>query len=194
MDHIYHIAAGGAAALIATFMVLLARERYLHWSSRQVIRDISRLYMSMQRVINNTHADRFLIIGLHNGGKMMKIQSKRYITIFEEFHSPNVPSIKGDYSRYQVGAEYVSMINDLIERGHITGKFGDMKPSFLRDAYEKDGIQAHHLFYIGWMNGTHFFGSISTVSDSSLESPQQYQEIRVCTEKVKQILRGRPLF
>lgn len=194
MEHLYYIAVGGTAALTITFMVLLARGRYLYWASRQVIRDVSRLYSAMQRVINNTHADRFIIVGLHNGGKVMRIHSKRYITIFEEFHSPNIVSIKGDYSRFQVGSQYVALINDLIERGVITGATQELEPGFLRDAYEKDGIRAFHLFYIGWMNGTHFFGSISTVSEASMESPQQYQEIRVCAEKVKQIMKGRRLF
>lgn len=194
MEQLIYIAAGGAAALSVTFMILLLRERYLFWASRKVIRDVSRMYAAMQRVINNTHADRFLIIGLHNGGKVMKITSERKITIFEEFHSPNLPSVKNDYRNYRVGAQYVLLINNLIEKGVITGDTSDMEPGFLQDVYHKDNIKSHHLFYIAWISGTHFFGSITTVSESSLNSPQQYQEIRVCAEKIKQIMNARRLF
>ena len=196
MEHemlLYYAVHAGAALMITT-KVIIIRERFLFYRSKRVIRDISRMYSAMQRVINNTHADRFLILGLHNGGKVMRIHSKKYITIFEEFHSPNVPSIKGDYSKYQVGAQYILMVNNLIEKHSVSGRVEEMEYSFLRDAYEKDGIKAYYLFYVGWLNGTHFFGSVSTTSDAGLMSPQQFQEIRVCTEKVKQIMRGRPLF
>lgn len=194
MEQFIYIVAGGAAALTVTFMVILLRERYLFWASRQVIRDVSRMYMAMMRVVNNTAADRFLIIALHNGGKVLKADKPKKITIVEEFHSPNLPSIKQDYTNYEVGPQYILMINTLLETKVVSGKTEDMEYGFLRSAYEKDGVKAHFLFYINFRGGTHYFGSVSTATASDLSTPQQYQEIMIAVSKIREIMNGRKMF
>ena len=193
MEPILYFAAGGAASLTVTFMIYVIKGRYYYWASQEVILDVSRLYAAMQRVINNTGADRFLIIELHNGGWPWD-NGKRYMTIREEFHSPNVPSIRQDYIKFEVGPQYRIMVNNLEARGVMSGKTEDLEYGFLRDAYEKDGIKSYHLFYIRGKGRRHFFGSISTVSENSLLTPQQYQEIRVCVQKVVQIMNNRKIY
>lgn len=163
-------------------------------TAKQVVRDISKVYEAMQRVIHNTHADRFLILGLHNGGSKLQMYSRRYITVFEEVHSVEVPAIRGDYKKVPTDGPYVHMMRQLIDEKVISGRVADLQPGLLRDAYMKDNIKYYYIFYITWRNNVHFFGSISTANEVNLESPAQWAEIKICKNKIIQLMTKRRFF
>lgn len=179
--------------VILGFLIALVYSMHIN-AAKNVVKDISLLYRVMQRVINNTDADRFLILGLHNGGRKLDVHSKRYITIFEEVNNPNVPSIKGDYKKVMVDGPYIHLINQLISQGVVFGWTKDLPGGLLKEAYQKDGINYYHIFYIGYRQNTYFFGSASTTSQVSMEDSSQWMEIKLATNKIKQLINKRRFF
>lgn len=186
-SNIAAILAGAAVTFIATAMI---HQRMREYVSRRAIRDISTIYEVMIRAVNRTGADRFLILGLHNGGKDIQIGKPRYITVFEEVPSQNVKAIKGDYDRYKVDGTYMRLFNKLLYDRSIHGSVSSMDPGMLREAYEAAGLKHYFLFYIGWKDRVHFFGSITSIS-SPMVDPQSYTELGIAVDKIRSIINRR---
>lgn len=174
---------GGLIVILMLSLHAKMRQR----ASRQALRDISNIYEAMLRVLDNTGADRFLILGLHDGGNEIKVHSKRYITIFEEVSTQDTANIKGDYDRYRADLPYIAMFRKLLEDGFVTGNTSEMNLGMLRDAYQAEGIKHYHLFYIGWKNKIHFFGSVSS-KNSPMIDPQSLSEIKIAREKIIRLM------
>jgi len=181
----YIIAVTAIVVVIAAGAALLKKWNLL--IAKKVIADMAKIYNAMSRVIHQTEADRFLIIGLHNGGKKINVHSKLYITIFFEENSAAVPSVKLDYNTVRVDGSYIKTVKKVLDENSISGWVKDMQPSMLKDIYDKDGIKRYHLFYIGVRQNTHYFGSVTSTSETSLESPGQFVEINVAKNKIRKI-------
>lgn len=178
----------GAALTIAIMLNIHRKVREL--VSRNAMRDLSDIYSAMIRVVNNTAADRFLILGIHNGGRDVTPHSRRYVTIFEEANSPEVKAIRADYDRYQVDGTYIHIFRKLMDEKHISGPVSGLMPGMLRDAYEAEGLKFYHLFYICYRARVHFFCSISSTT-GPMEGPREWSEISVTVQKIRKLMTKR---
>lgn len=184
---VYSYAAEVAGAALTIIAMLAIHRKMREAVSRGAMRDVSDIYEAMIRVINKAGADRFLILGLHNGGQAVQPHSRRYITIFEEASSAEVKTIRGDYEKYPVDGSYIQIFRRLMDEKHISGPASSLAPGMLRDAYEADSIRFYHLFYIGWRGRVHFFCSISS-KDSPMEGPAEWSEINIAVQKIRRLM------
>lgn len=184
---VYSYAAEVAGAALTIIAMLAIHRKMREAVSRGAMRDVSDIYEAMIRVINKAGADRFLILGLHNGGQAIQPHSRRYITIFEEASSAEVKTIRGDYEKFPVDGSYIQIFRRLMDEKHISGPASSMAPGMLRDAYEADSIRFYHLFYIGWRGRVHFFCSISS-KDSPMEGPAEWSEINIAVQKIRRLM------
>lgn len=184
---VYSYAAEVAGAALTIIAMLAIHRKMREAVSRGAMRDVSDIYEAMIRVINKAGADRFLILGLHNGGQAIQPHSRRYITIFEEASSAEVKTIRGDYEKYPVDGSYIQIFRRLMDEKHISGPASSLAPGMLRDAYEADSIRFYHLFYIGWRGRVHFFCSISS-KDSPMEGPAEWSEINIAVQKIRRLM------
>lgn len=187
---VYSYAAEVAGAALTIIAMLAIHRKMREAVSRGAMRDVSDIYEAMIRVINKAGADRFLILGLHNGGQAIQPHSRRYITIFEEASSAEVKTIRGDYEKYPVDGSYIQLFRKLMDEKSISGPASSLAPGMLRDAYEADGIRFYQLYYIGWRGRVHFFCSISS-RDSPMEAPQAYSEIKIAVERIRRLMMRR---
>ena len=189
---VYSYAAEVAGAAL-TIIAMLAIHRIMREAvSRGAMRDVSDIYEAMIRVINKAGADRFLILGLHNGGQAIQPHSRRYITIFEEASSAEVKTIRGDYEKYPVDGSYIQLFRKLMDEKSISGPVSSLAPGMLRDAYEADGLKFYHLFYICYRARVHFFCSISSTA-SPMEGPMEWSEISIAVQKIRSLMMKRRL-
>lgn len=188
----FAILAGGVIASIAGYIGLsAARERIEENISIRNVREIAQLYSTMQTVINDTPADRFLILMLSNGGRLINITDKKYVTILDEVHNTNAAAIINDYDRFRVDAAYLRMFSMLMQEGQLSTATREIEPSVLRDAYEAAGITHTQLFYIGYKKRRHYFGSISTTSGQPLIDPPTYNRIQIAINNIRRMFRKR---
>lgn len=183
------LVAGAAATIIAMASI---HRKIREIVSRNAMRDLSDIYSAMIRVVNKTAADRFLILGIHNGGRDVTPHSRRYITIFEEANNGEVKAIRGDYDKFQVDGSYIQIFRRLMEEKHISGPVSSLAPGMLRDAYEADGLKFYHLFYICYRARVHFFCSISSTA-SPMEGPMEWSEISIAVQKIRSLMMKRRL-
>jgi len=189
---VYSYAAEVAGAALTIIAMLAIHRKMREAVSRGAMRDVSDIYEAMIRVINKAGADRFLILGLHNGGQAIQPHSRRYITIFEEASSAEVKTIRGDYEKYPVDGSYIQLFRRLMEEKHISGPVSSLAPGMLRDAYEADGLKFYHLFYICYRARVHFFCSISSTA-SPMEGPMEWSEISIAVQKIRSLMMKRRL-
>lgn len=187
MEIAFTAAEVAGAAIALAIMIMSIHRKIREIVSRGAMRDVSDIYEAMIRVVNRTGADRFLILGLHNGGQAIQPHSRRYITIFEEASSRAVKAIRDDYEKFPVDGSYIQIFRRLMDEKHISGPASSLAPGMLRDAYEADSIRFYHLFYIGWRGRVHFFCSISS-KDSPMEGPAEWSEINIAVQKIRRLM------
>lgn len=176
------------AAILSTYMRKRA-ERY----ARDTVRNLSYLHSVLQRVLLKTTANRGIIWILHNGGERISLHTKRYVTVLEEVNDNTISEVKSDYDRFLIDPEFIHAISRLIDGGSTLLDINDLPPSILKHLLSKDGIKQSYLYYIGWYNNCHYFGSFSTKKEGGFYEESQYVELLIAAQKVQKLYGGRSL-
>lgn len=183
--------AGAGVVVTAALTYWAAREHIEEKISINAIRDMAQIYSYMLRVVNNTQADRMLILMLSNGGRILRPHDAKYVTVIDEVGNGKVRPVINDFNRFRVDGEYIRIVNRLIEEREISMAVRQLNPGFLRDAYEADGITHFMLFYIGYKSKRHYFGSISTTSGRAFMEVEETQEISIAINQIRRMFSRR---
>ncbi len=162
-------------------LTLLNNRRY-----RKGLRDISDVTDYMQDVINNTHANRFLILALSNGGGYPTAKKNMYVTVLHECNDSKVRSIKTMVQNVIADPSYVRLVARLASEVVIEMETLAMEDGFLKRVYENDKITHSYLFYIKRTKGTTFYGSISTIEGRPFIDNQSFESIHLNKGKIIQ--------
>ena len=193
MQHLAILFSGVAAAGGGILLFLAAREHVNEQATIRVIREVAQLYSCMQRAVNNTPANRALILMLSNGGRLLSLHDRKYITVLDEVRDGSVQAVMQDYEKFPADAGYLRMINRLIDEKEVTGATRELAPGMLRDAYEQLGVTHFVLYYIGFRAGRHYYGSVTTTEGVPLINPATYNELRILFNNVRGIFRRRKI-
>lgn len=154
---------------------------------------MAQLYGHMQRAVNNTPANRALILMLSNGGRLISLHNRKYITILDEVRDSSVQAVMPDYEKFPADGAYLRMFRQLLEDKEIVGATRELMPGMLRDAYEQQGVTHYALYYIGFRKGRHYYGSVTTTEGHPLINPAVYNELRILFNNVRGIFRRRKI-
>ena len=177
----------GVVVLVTTAGNLIAkylerRDRY-----KSAIRKISEIYDGFNRVIDDSKADRVLILKSHNGGGKPTPGTDLYVSIIHEMSTKGVEQIKQQYQRILIDDTYIRIIQQIILERTIEIRIQDLpENSFIRLTYEKDNLKWIYFFEIKGNANSYFFGSFSTKDEKGF-TPGDKLAFKLAIDKFKRI-------
>ncbi len=135
------------------------------WLARREEREIkaiwkghSELYEQMNQILFGTTANRVLILIANNNGGIPSAGHPVFISCLHEVHDLKAPSVKDDWDRRQIDAQYARLLSEIIERTEVDLVTADMKSGTLKTVYEGHNIERawvrlvvrskRHLIYV----------------------------------------------
>lgn len=178
---------GGAVVLITTVSNAIVKQVEKRQRYKKAIGKISEIYDVFNRVIDDSNADRVLILKGSNGGGRPTIGSNLYVSVLHEMSVKGIEQIKGQYQNILVDDAYIRLMQKLIETREIEIQTKELpENSFVRLTYEKENLKHSYLYEIKANANTYFFGSFSTKETGGF-SPSDKLAFRLAIDKIKKI-------
>jgi len=149
--------------------------------------DLIEIQQIMERVLNKTDVQRFLILKTENGGGKPRLGSHLYASVMYEAIDEPLESVRDDYQRLLVDDIYVKMLSDIgpgIPNKLIRNK---MKDGILKRIYLKENIAYSEVHYIDETDSAFFYLSLATSEDSRFDNPIDRVEIEIAISKLVNI-------
>lgn len=177
----------GVVVLVTTAGNLIAkylerRDRY-----KSAIRKISEIYDAFNRVIDDSKADRVLILKSANGGGKPTPGTDLYVSIIHEMSTKGVEQIKQQYQRILIDDTYIRIIQQIILERTLEVRIQDLpENSFIRLTYEKDNLQWLYFFEIKGNANSYYFGNFSTKDEKGF-TPGDKLAFKLAIDRFKKI-------
>ncbi len=190
MDNLYQILTFlfGATG-IGTFVIkwwLGQREKRKDIST--LLAGLSNIYSKMQQLLNETDANRFLILKAENGGGRPKIGSTINVSVLYEVLS-GLPSIKDDYQKLPVDNEYISMLADASSHGHTSLVVSEMPPCILKDIYVAENVKYSEIHYLCETPKAFYYCSIASTITTNFSGAKSRNSIHLSVNNIKNIMK-----
>ena len=145
----------------------------------------------IDRVINISSADRFLILKTENGGGKPRLGSHLYSSVMYESIKPPLNSVKNDYQRLLVDDIYVKMLSDIGPGAPNRLNIHQMKEGILKNIYRVENIEYSEVHYIGETDSAFLYLSIATSKkDNDFHEPLDRVEIEIAISKIRGIFKN----
>lgn len=139
---------------------------YLFFRNRKrhsdTLKGIANVYETMNDVVSDTNACRFLILFTANGGGRPNVGARLHGSVLYEIHSESVKGVKEDWQRVHIDQEYADLLLKLDREGRLIIRTKEMSYSLLRLIYRRDGITCAYIFKIKAGKSKYYYGSIQT--------------------------------
>lgn len=120
------------------------------------------VYEIMNKILQETHAKRILVLKTTNGGGRPKSGSHIYASVLYEDFNPPFHSVVDMYQRIRVDKDYVKMLQHISHEGRRNLLISDMPPSLLRSIYMREGVALSQVYYLSENNTSFFYCSVAT--------------------------------
>jgi len=141
----------------------------------------------MERVLDKTGAQRFLILKTENGGGKPRLGSHLYASVMYEAISNPMVSVKNDYQRLLVDNIYVKMLSDIGPSTPNKLIRDNMKEGILKRIYTKEKVAYSEIHYLSETDNAFFYLSIATSKDDRFNGPIDRVEIEIAISKLVNI-------
>jgi len=116
--------------------------------SRTAFEDISKIYDSMQNILDKTQMKRILIFASHNSGQEIKAGVKLYTSVFYEKLNSPFKSVKQEYQDVPLDADYVNMLVEIMTKGEIIVHTNKIQNGLLKAIYDQEGVKLSIVLYL----------------------------------------------
>jgi len=189
---------GGVAAAVVTALIKAATDLYKWNNSRKKVfsdqfKRRAEVYRLMNKILQETHAKRVMILKTQNGGGKPRTGAHIYASVlYEDFTLP-FHSVLNDYQRIRVDKEYISILQNIAqdERGRESIIVKDMPLSLLRSIYEKEGVAMSQIFYLAEGKNAFYYMSVATNDEgmNEMASDAEQLSIRITVDQLRQIFK-----
>lgn len=153
-------------------------DRRLNSDIRAGYRAIERTFGIMDLLLNETPANRVLLLKSENGGGIPGPGNVAYSTVVRERRDDRISSVQARWQRVPVDKDYARMICDIIDTGRVERHTSEMvEGSELRDVYEADGVKFSTVSHLcttkdpGGEGGAVYYVSINFVREGDKLDP-----------------------
>jgi hypothetical protein len=137
------LSGGGLTKIIMTLI-----EKINTIKSKTAFEDISKIYDSMQNILDKTIMKRILVFASHNSGQEIKAGVKLYTSVFYEKLNSPFKSVKHEYQDVPLDADYINMLIEIMTKGRIIIRTQDMPHGLLKAIYEQEGVKLSKVLYL----------------------------------------------
>lgn len=188
ISEIFLFFTGGAFIKIIDYLKTRKKKKLqenLVWN----MENISELHVIMKELTDSTTVEKFLIFKGSNGGGMPKPGNHFYVSVMHEEHKEkNSYDFRTSYKDLLCDAGYISMLLEVINQKKLTVKVDELpNNSILRNIYESEKIQSLDLYFIGIINNSLFFCSVSSLSPNGFETAKDKALIELSVNKIRNI-------
>ena len=149
------------------------------------MRAISQVYQAMESLLQQTPADRVLLLEVTNSGSMPTAGEKVYsraveVKLDKESNFLERLKILANYEKILVDSQYVNMVVQAKETGEpYRFNVADHKPCLLRDIYETEGIKYSEIYHIysDTKRWKQFILSVSTYKENQTYNSEKTRAI-----------------
>lgn len=170
--------------IFKVFGLLLKRRK----SGDQILKVID-IYDAMNNVLRETDVQRFLVLKAHNGGGTIKPGSELYVSVVYECYQTPFRSVKNEYQRLLVDAEYIKMLSEIYINRKMAIDTLTMPNGLLKDLYEKEQVSHAEVYFLHQSKKEFYFLSVATAKDANrLKTHEQQAAIMVAVNKIRNTL------
>lgn len=178
---------GGVVVLITTAGNLIAKHIERRTRYKDAVLKVSDLYDVFNRIIDDSSANRILIMKGSNGGSRPTIGSNLYVSVLHEASTKGIDQIKPLYQNIHIDDSYIKLLQKIIEKREIAIPVSDFPPgSFLRLTYDKEGLKHAYFFEVKGTGNNYYFGSFSTTNPEGFTDNDRLT-FRLSIDRIKKI-------
>ena len=150
----------------------------------------------MNSVVDNTPADRVLILVGHDSGNVPNPMHPYYSKVLwqktKDESNDKHESLIRRFDDVKVDGTYVSMIIQMIIEGCVKIKVSEMPDSFLKRAYIAEGIKYSEVYFLKQeKTDSIYYCSIATVEeDEYFNNPQHRTTIEIAINHIANIFKN----
>jgi len=160
------------------------------------LKDISAMNSYMSDVIDNTPADRFLILMGHDSGNIPNPKHPYYAKAMWQkikvaLHSPvhDSDSLIRRFDSIRVDFEYINMVIELMTKGSVKLVVDEMPNCFLKTIYKGEGIKYSEVYFLAQEKSSKiYYCSIATAKeDERFDGAEDRGKIELAVNHIRQI-------
>jgi len=190
MNWIDFLNTGGIVVLVTTVSNAIVKGFERRSKYKQAVSKIGEIYDIFNRVIDDSSANRVLILKGSNGGSRPTIGNNLYVSVLHEVSTKGIDQIKSQYQGIHVDDSYIRLLQKIIENREIEINIDEFSDdSFLKLTYQKDDLKHSYFFEIKGSGNDYFFGSFSTVEPAGFNSSDRLA-FRLAIDKLRKIFKN----
>ncbi len=155
------------------------------------LKDISAMNSYMSDVIENTPADRFLILMGHDSGNIPNPKHPYFAkAMWQKTKAKNdSDSLVRRFDSIRVDFEYINMIIELMTKGCVKLVVDEMHDGFLKTVYKGEGITYSEIYFLAQEKSSKiYYCSIATTKDGErFNSVDDRSKIELAINHIRQI-------
>lgn len=157
------------------------------------LKAINNMHQYMLDVIDNTPADRFLILRGHDSGNVPNPMHPYYAqALWQKIKIDNKEShehLLRQYDDVKVDGAYVAMVVELITKGFVKLVVEEMPDSFLKRVYLAEGIKYSELYFLKQEKSSNiYYCYIATEQENERFEASKYRyEIEIAVNHIRNI-------
>lgn len=177
----------GIVVLVTTVGNLIAKHLDRNDRYKRSIKKISEIYDSFNRVIDESNAERVLILKSSNGGGKPSPGSDLYVSVIHEMSIKGVEQIKHQHQKILIDETYLKIIQRIISERSIEIRVEELpENSFLRLLNDQEGFKQLYFFEIKSNADNYFFGIFSTKVETGFSKPDKLA-FKLAIDSIKKV-------
>lgn len=155
------------------------------------LKDISEMNSYMSDVVDNTQADRFLILMGHDSGNIPNPKHLYFAKAMWQKvkDKKDNDSLVRRFDSVRVDFEYINMIIELMTKGCVKLVVDEMPDGFLKTVYKGEGIKYSEIYFLVQEKSNKiYYCSIATNKEGErFSNPQDRSRIEIAVNHIRQI-------
>lgn len=177
----------GIVVLVTTVGNLIAKYLDRNNQYKRSIKKIAEIYDSFNRVIDESNAERVLILKSSNGGGKPSPGSDLYVSVIHEMSVKGVEQIKNQHQKILIDEAYLKIIQRIISERSVEIRVGELpENSFLRLLNDQEGFKQLYFFEIKSNADNYFFGIFSTKAETGFSKPDKLA-FKLAIDSIKKV-------
>lgn len=185
---------GGASVALVS---ILGKYLEFRWTQTKkvkkasdVIKVVSTIYQIMQKVVNETPVERFIILKAENGGGRPKVGAHLYATAVMESHSNPEHTIIDKYSKLRVDSHYIEMLSDIIAKEKVLVTTSNLPTSLLKTIYLAEAVKYSEIRLLHTTDDAIYYCSVATTMENEyFQDPSTVLNVELSCNKISEILK-----
>ncbi len=154
----------------------------------QLLTGISNMYSKMQQLLNETEANRFLILKAENGGGKPKVGCTINVSVLYEVVN-GLRSVKDDYQKLPVDPNYIVMLSEASLHGHSSMVVKEMEPCMLKDIYVDEGVLYSEVHYLCETDLAFYYCSVASTVTTNFSGGRVRNRITLSVNYIRNVMK-----